>query len=229
MLKATLHRKPASSRGISVVEILIASTIAGMTIALIAGLCKPMLAAQHSEAASLAEIQVIDSTLYRLQRDVRQSDPNGIFVCSNQGNAVACNLASNLTVPTDAPALAILTAQVGGTGPTRWDATGRPSWCGFNVYWLTADGHGTNTLYFGFGSANVNVGADPSLLNADAAAAVTQAMAATDALTVAHDVLSLQSMVDITRDRVALRLVGQTSSGGSTNELSVQGDAYARN
>ena len=197
--------------------------------ALIVGLSKPMLTAQDAEQASMAEIQVMGSTLYRLQRDVRQSDPNGIFICTNVSGAISCSQASNYAELTDVPYFAVLTAQVNGTGPTRWDSTGRPSWKGFNVYWLVPDGSGTNTMFCAFGSANIPPGGGASGLNANASAAVAAAIATTDADPVAHNLQQFQSMVDVNKDRVALRLVGLTTAHGASNQMTVQGDAYARN
>jgi len=123
----------------------------------------------------------------------------------------------------------VLTAQVHGSGPTRWDPTGRPSWKGFNVYWLVPDGTGTSTMYVAFGSANIAPGGSASVLNADAASAVAAALATTGADPIAHDLLHFQSMVDVNKDRVALRLVGLTTAHGASNQMTVQGDAYARN
>lgn len=203
--------------------------IAGIVGSLVVALCRPMLSASQAEHASLQEIQTMDSTLYRMQRDARQSDPNGIFVCTGTGGTLACSPASGLAVPTNVSCLAMLTARPDGTGGAAWDSNGRPAWVGFSVYWLTADQLGTSTLMNGFGSANVAVGANPAVLNSDVIAAVNQAMTAANAETVALGIQNLQSMVDVTTDRVVLRLSGQNQTGGSTAELTVEGDAYARN
>ena len=228
-LRAILRRRPASSsRGLSVVEVLVAAAIGGTAITLIACLCRPMLVAQNAEQAATDEIRVMDSTLYRLQRDVRQSDPNGIFICTRSSGSYTCDQASSFAQVTAAPYFAILSAQAGGTGPTHWDTSGRPAWSGFVVYWLVPDSNGTNALYSGFGSATIPFGQSPSILNGDVEAAVGRAVAS-GGETVAQNVLQFQSMVDIKNDRVALRLTGATTSGNSSNTLSVQGDTYARN
>jgi hypothetical protein len=225
-----LLRKPVSkNRGQSIMEVLIVMMIGTWAIALVVGLCKPMLTAQDSEQASMEQIQVMSSTLYRLERDVRQSDPNGIFMCANVAGVITCNQASNYFQPTDVSCLAVLTAQVNGTGPTRWDSTGRPDWKGFNVYWLVPDALGTNTMFFAFSSAGVVHGLGATVLNEDAASAAADAIANTGALPVAHDILHFQSMVDVNKDRVALRLVGRTTARGASNQMTVEGDAYARN
>lgn len=230
MWRRTLHRKPDSKRrGVSLPELLIVFGIASLVGTAVVALCHPMLSASQAEHASLQEIQMMDSTLYRLQRDARQSDPNGIFVCTGSGVNLSCSQASSLTTPTDITCLAMLTARPGDTGRAAWDPNGRPAWVGFSVYWMTPDTVGTYTLMSGFGSANVPVGTNPAILNSDVIGAVNQAMTSANAETVALGIKQLQTMVDISTDRMVLRLVGQNTSNGSTAELSVEGDAYARN
>lgn len=230
MWRVTLRLKLGSSkRGVSLPELLVVFGVGTLIGSVMIALCHPMLSASHAEHVSLQEIQTMDSTLYRMQRDMRQSDPNGVFVCTGAGAALSCSLASNLTTPTDVYCLAILTARPNGTGSATWDSSGRPAWVGFSVYWLSADQLGTYTLLNGFGSANVAPGSNPAILNSGVIAAVNSAMASTSAETVALGIERLQSMVDIPTDRIDLRLVGQNQSDGAKAELSVEGDAYARN
>lgn len=223
------HKRASSNRGFSIPEVLTVSGIAGLVAVLIVVLTGPMLSASNAELASLHQIQMMDTTLYRLQREIRQSDPNGIFTCSLSSGQMSCALASNLSAPADISYLAILTARSAGTGQTTWDGSGRPAWTGFNVYWLAADGHGTNTLLYNFGPANVPAGPNPVLLNSVVAAAVAQAVAAPGATMVAEHVQRVQTMVDVTHDHVTLHLAGLATYGSATSELSTQGDVYARN
>lgn len=223
------HKRVSSNRGFSIPEVLTVSGIAGLVAVIIVVLTGPMLSASNAELGSLHQIQMMDTTLYRLQREIRQSDPNGIFTCSLSSGQMSCALASNLGVPTDVSYLAILTARSGGTGRTTWDGTGRPAWTGFNVYWLAADSQGTNTLSYNFGSANVPAGTNPAILNAVVAAAVAQAVAAPGATIVAENVQNIQTMVDVTHDHVTLHLSGLATYGSAKSELSAQGDVYARN
>jgi hypothetical protein len=230
MWRHTLRRKQASNgRGVSLPELLVVFGIASLVGSAVVALCHPMLSASQAEHASLQEIQTMDSTLYRLQRDARQTDPNGVFVCTGSGAYLSCAQASTLTTPTDVTCLAMLTARPGDTGRTSWDVNGRPAWVGFSVYWMSPDTIGTYTLMSGFGSANVPPGSNPSILNSDVIAAVNQAMTSANAETVALGIKQFQTMVDVSTDRMVLRLVGQTTNNGSTAELSVEGDAYARN
>jgi hypothetical protein len=198
-------------------------------IGLLIGMCRPILTAQTVEQTSTGEIQAVDAALYRLQRDVRQSDTNGIFVCTSVNNAITCTQASAFNSPTDAPALAILTAESGGSGPTRWDSSGHPLWTGFKVYWLAAGADGSDAMYIAFEPASVSLSAEPSVLNADAAQAVSAALATSGPDRVADDILSLQSYADVTKDHVALRITALENPSDPSSQLSVQGDAYARN
>jgi hypothetical protein len=223
------RKRDSSRRGVSLPELLVVAGIASLVGTVVVALCHPMLSASQAEHVALIEIQTMDSTLYRLQRDVRQSDPNGVFVCTGAGASLSCSQASSLTTLTDVSVLALLTARPNGTGSATWDPSGRPAWVGFSVYWMTPDTVGTNTMMNGFGSANIASGSNPTILNSDVIAAVNQAMTSADADTVALGIEQLQSMVNVSTDRMALRLVGQNQSGGSTAELSVEGDAYVRN
>jgi len=198
-------------------------------IGLIIAMCRPILSAQDAEQSATAQIQVMDESLYRIQRDVRQSDTNGVFLCSSDSDAVSCSQASTYTAATATSALAVLTAESNGDGPTRWDSTGHPLWSGFKVYWLSAESDGANTLYLAFEPASVSLDAEPTVLNSDAAQAVSAALASTDPFRVASDILTLQSFADVTKDHVGLRLTGLTQDGASSGQLTVEGDAYARN
>ena len=223
-------RKPASSnRGFSIPEVLTVSGIAGLVAVTIIVLTGPMLSASNAEIGSLHQIQMMDTTLYRLQREIRQSDPNGIFTCSVGSGQMSCALASDLSVPANVSYLAILTARSAGTGRTTWDGSGRPAWTGFNVYWLAPDSQGTNTLLYSFGSANVPAGPNPVILNSMVAAAAAQAVATPGATIVAENVRDVQTMVDVTHDHVTLHLAGLATYGSARSELSAQGDVYARN
>lgn len=225
-----MHRKPVSKqRGVSLPETLVVIGIAALVGSVMVSLCRPMLTASNAEHVSLLEIQTMDSTLYRIQRDARQTDPNGVFVCTGSGGGLSCTQASNLSVPTDTTCLAVLTARPNGTGSATWDASGRPAWVGFSVYWLSADQSGTYTLLNGFGTAAIPAGSDPAILNSGVVAAVNLAMTSPASVVVAPGIERLQTMVDITTDRIAIRLVGKNQNNGATAELTVEGDAYARN
>lgn len=224
------RRKPASEqRGVTMPEIMTVTIIAIIVTTIVASLFTSISGAAGSEQVDADLVQSANDALYRIQRDVRQSDPNGIFACTVSGGAVTCTPGSDLTTPTDVSYLAVLTALDGGNGMVQWDISGRPAWTGFNVYWLSPDGSGTNDLESGFAPAQIAPGANPAILNADVINAVSSATAATNPAIVAHSISGIQTMVEVANDRVAIRITSQSSDGPNTNSTSVQSDAYARN
>ena len=84
-------------------------------------------------------------------------------------------------------------------------------------------------MYLAYEPASVSLNAEPTVLNSDAGQAASAALASTDPFRVAGDILSFQSFADVTKDHVGLRIIGLTHDGDSTGQLTVEGDAYARN
>ena len=224
------RRKPASSaRGVTVPEIMTVAVIAVIVTTIIVSLFVSISGTAGAEQIDSDLVQSANDALYQIQRDVRQSDPNGIFACSGSGGAVTCTPGSSLTTPTDVQYLAVLTARDGGDGTVQWDNSGRPAWTGFNIYWLAPDGQGSNDLASGFAPAQIAPGANPSILNADVINAVSSASTTTSPSIIAHSILDIKTMVDVSKDRVAIRIISQSTDGGDTNSTSVESDAYARN
>jgi prepilin-type N-terminal cleavage/methylation domain-containing protein len=225
-----LLRKPFSDqRGVSMPEVMTAVMIAVIVMTVVAALFKSVVGAAGAQQVDRDLVQSADDALYRIQRDVRQSDPNGIFACTRTGSTVTCTPGSELTAPTDVQYLAILTARASGSGIMEWDASGRPAWTGFEVYWLVPDGRGANGLAQGFAAAQIGPGANPTILNADVINAVTTATSSLDPLIVAQSIKTIQTSVDVAKDRVAIRIASESSQGVDSNSTSVQSDAYARN
>jgi type II secretory pathway pseudopilin PulG len=225
-----LRRKPGSSqRGTSMPEIMTVTIIAVIVMTIVAALFKSISGAAGAEQVDTDLVQSADEALYRVQRDVRQSDPNGIFACTGASSAVVCTAASDLTAPADTAFLAVLTAHAGGNGTMQWDVSGRPAWTGFEVYWLVPDANGTNNLAYCFAPAHIAPGVNPAILNADVINAVTTASASANLEVVAHSIARIQTMVDVSKDRVAIRITSQSGQGSNENSTAVQSDAYARN
>ena len=209
-------------------EIMTVMLIAAMVMTLVASLCRPVMSSTGAVQAQTDLVQSADDALYRIQRDVRESDPNGVFVCSGSAAAIACTPASDLTAPIDAQYLAILTAVDTSSGLMSWDSTGRPAWTGFDVYWLSPEAGETNQLEYAFAPAQIQPGVNPSILNADVIDAVTLATRGA-AETLAHSIARIQTMVSLSKDHVAIRIFSQATEGASTNVTSLESDAYARN
>lgn len=225
-----MHRKPASERrGTTLPEVLVVVVLTAVILTMVATLSTPMFAASNSEEAKVDTIRSLGQAKYRIQRDIRQSDVNGIFVCTQTNGSFTCTPASNYTTPTDSPYLAILSLHAGGNGTINWDPTGRPAWTGFEVYWLAPNASGVKQLLHAFSAANIPPGTAPTILNADVVNAVSAAANASSPESVALGVSDMQTAVEVARDRVAFRLFAQSTEGQSTNETSLQADVFARN
>lgn len=210
-------------------EIMTVMVVAAIITTIIVEVFRPMVVAADAEQADTDVVQTLDASLDRIQRDIRQSDPNGIFVCSGLSADATCTAASDLTAPTGVEYLAVLTGRAGGDGTMEWDDTGRPLWTGFDVFWLADDSSGTQDLFEAFAPAQIQPGVDPVILNADVVNAVALATSTSSPQTVGRSVQSIETMVDVTHDRVALILTSASSEGQSANAAAVRGDAYARN
>ena len=226
-----MSRKPDSSqRGATLLEVLIAGTIASIVMTMSVAMFRPAVTVTNAEQTRTALVQSMDGALFRIQRDVRQSDPNGIFICSGAVPPTSCELASSLTSATHTQYLAILTARSGGYGEMSWDDSGRPAWTGFQIYWLeTNPNTGSQMLRYSFAPATIQPGTDPVILNADVVTAVASAMTSPYAETVAQSIDDIQTLVDVSRDNVAVRLSCSATDGTAADATNVQSDTYARN
>lgn len=204
--------------------------IAAMVMTMSVAIFRPAVTVSDAERVRTSLVQAMDSSLYRIQRDIRQSDPNGIFVCSGSTPPTSCTLASSLTTVTHTQYIAILTARDGGIGEMHWDSSGRPAWTGFQIYWLDANAsNATQLLRYSFAPATIQAGIDPVILNADVVTAVGSAMSSPGAETVAQNIDDMQTWVNVTRDSVAVRLGSAAADGTSADATTVQCDTYARN
>jgi hypothetical protein len=202
--------------------------IAAMVMTMSVAIFRPAVMVSDAERVRTTLVQAMDSSLYRIQRDIRQSDPNGIFVCSGSTPPTSCVLASSLTTVTHTQYIAILTARDGGIGEMNWDSSGRPAWTGFQIYWLDASNAG-QLLRYSFAPATIQPGIDPVILNADVVTAVSSALSSPSAEIVAHNIDDIQTWVNVTRDSVAVRLGSTAANGTAADATTVQCDTYARN
>jgi type II secretory pathway component PulJ len=212
------------------IEVLTAAMIAAMVMTMSVAVFRPAVTVADAERVNTTLVQSMDSALYRVQRDIRQSDPNGIFVCSGATPPTSCILASSLTSATHTQYFAILTARDGGSGEMNWDSSGRPAWTGFQIYWLDASAsNASQLLRYAFAPATIQPGIDPVILNADVVTAVGSAMSSPSADTVAQNIDDIQTWVNVTQDSVGVRLGSAAANGTAADTTTVQSDTYARN
>ncbi|HXW75864.1 MAG TPA: type II secretion system protein [Candidatus Eremiobacteraceae bacterium] len=218
-------------RAFSVVEVLTVLVIVGLILAAIAITAPLFLNAQNEVQAQTDNINSAALALYRVQRDVRQSDVNGVFNCTT-APVVLCSQTGGNAVTTQA--LAIITAD-NGTGEfqpiTTGAAAGQPDWQGFWYYWLVPDPNGqSNDLlreYENTGPINLTTASLPSV-ELLAQTWLTTALGGSPE-TVATNVESLSAAADTGDSIVQLQLVGGGTSSGNVTSLSLSGSSYVRN
>jgi prepilin-type N-terminal cleavage/methylation domain-containing protein len=131
-------------RGFTLVELLVASSTLALFFGLAVATIFPVLNYITAGQAKIDTQANAVPVLYRIQREIRQSDARAIYYRPTSGGS-AVALPSTLTSITT---FAVATAKQGANGDSCYPggafdtavATGGPNWHGFEVYTLTSDG-----------------------------------------------------------------------------------------
>ena len=231
------HRKKASPRarrGFSLAEMLAVVVIFGLISTFAALVIGPMLSAPNAEQAKVDTVDAAAQALYELQRDIRVSDPSGVFTCTmNPPPLIPPVTPPYCTSPTqvmaDTPILALLTPRTNGNGGLNWDPNnGQQAWQGFNVYWLVPNSEASNDVMYAFASVNIPNGS-PTVDFATADNAVKTAMQSTSARVIARNVSGFQTSITVATRTVGLQIFSKTTVSGKQNQTTFRGDAVARN
>lgn len=210
-------------------ETLVAMVVLGMFLTLVVALIRPLVTAPAQIQTKTSTVQTAAQVVYRLQRDLRNSDANGIFICT--ADVVTACSPPTATLA-DAARIAIATP-LDANGQLQIDTpTNAPSWTGVRVYCLTPNPSGTNDIRFAFAPIlSIAPGADgvKALAASAVANAVAQACTSTAAVTAATNVEAVQLRIDPATSAIGLRLVARTNVGDKTNETSYRSEIHARN
>jgi prepilin-type N-terminal cleavage/methylation domain-containing protein len=214
--------KTKGRRGFTIAEVLTVSVIMGFVSTFVALIVGPLFASINQQGAKVDTLQAAVRSFYRIQRDLHQSNVNGVFVCT-YATPTVCSVPSQGALA-DATVIAIISAKANGTGQLSWDGTqGQPQWTGFNVYWLARDASGVMSLNYSFNNPG---GAQASIASADAA--VNNALKATPQF-LATSVTGLQVNQNAPATRIGLKMFATSTEGKSTNETSFESDTMTRN
>ena len=214
--------KTSAPRGFTIAEVLTVMVIMGFISTFVALIVGPTFSAVSSQGAKLDTLHAAARAFYRMQRDIHQSNVNGIFVCTYPA-PTTCNPPSSAL--TNATVIAIISPKNNGTGQLTWDSTqGQPQWQGFNVYWLAPDANGVMSLQYAFNDPTS--GANPGA--SSAVAAVNNALTANPQF-LATSVTNLQVSQAVTAQRIGLKMFATATENQSTNETSFESDTFTRN
>jgi hypothetical protein len=222
-----LRRRNNRQRGYSLAELLSGMFVLALISTFVVIIMLPLMSAPNIQQAKIDTVQTGSMALYRLQRDIREGQVNGVYACSYPGPSI-CLTPSTAPTLGSVQALAILTARLNGNDYSVLSNTGWPSWQGFQVYWLVPDGsaNGTYNLMYAFHQSN---GFLPGSLASGADTAVTAALQSNSATTVARNILSLNIDQDANSKTIGASVSVQSTVDGKVNETTYQGDSFARN
>lgn len=218
-----------ATRGFTLAEMLTVLLILGVVGSLIAYIVRPIITAPNQEQAKVDTLQAGARAMYMLQRDLRQTNVNGVYVCTYPAPSTCSSAPGTLT---STPVIAILTARQNGNGQVQYDpSNGQAKWQGFNIYWLAPSAQGGTDLVYAF-EPNFSIGSgapQQGVLAGTANTVVNEALLLTKPYIAATGVTQLQTQGNATTDTVGLKLTGQTTVGGRTNETTYESDTVARN
>jgi prepilin-type N-terminal cleavage/methylation domain-containing protein len=221
------HNKSRSTRferGFTIAELLTVLVLFGLLLTTIAAVIPAVLRSPAQMQAQVDEVNAAALALYKVQRDTRQSDINGVFNCTTAPIVTCVQQTGSNPVATQAIAIA------GDNGTTQFvDPNGQTKWKGYVVYWLAPSTTGVGLdLMRGFVNIFTYQNNVPQFLASDATACVTAAISAPTPSVAAQDVRQLASSVTLADGIVALQMVAGVNRGDQT-AIKLQGNTYARN
>ena len=146
-------RSSRSRRGFTLAELLSSIAILGLLSSFVVLLVAPMANAPNKAQAKMDTLNTATQGLYRFQRDLRMADPQGVWLCTSI-TSPACSKPSAGYTTTQV--IVMVTPLQAGTSTLQYDSNplsatvGLPLWSGVNVYWLSPNNSGTNTLMQGW-------------------------------------------------------------------------------
>jgi hypothetical protein len=237
-----------ASRAFTIAESLVVIVIVAMLLTAVAGAMTPLLRAPNAVQAKYDTLVPATTGLFVLERDIRQSDANGVFACTIHPIACGTGASSDKTA-----AVAVATAVSSGDLGAQFitDTTyGTPVWQGYIVYWRSDTGGTLYRAYVGEPGMTAMIQApDRSGLQSLAQAAVTTAMGdqggtsgggaggsgssgggqVSFSAVALSGVASLSASVDIADDDVTLQIVTAGGAGDRGNTSTFDTDVFTRN
>jgi type II secretory pathway pseudopilin PulG len=223
------HNKSRSARfarAFTIAELLTVLVLFGLLLTTVAAVIPAVLRSPAQMQAQVDEVNAAALALYKVQRDARQSDINGVFNCTTAPTVSCTQVTGSIPAVTQAIAIA------GDNGTTQFvDQYGQTKWKGYVVYWLapSTSGVGLDLMRAFVGiQFQYNPNHSPQFLATDATTCVTAAVSAPSPSVAAQDVRQLASSVTLADGIVALQMAAGVNRGDKTS-VTLQGNTYARN
>lgn len=227
-MRRNKSRSARFARGFTIAELLTVLVLFGLLLTTVAAVVPTVLRSPNQMQAQVDEVNAAALALYKVQRDTRQSDVNGVFNCTTAPMVTCAQQIGSTPINTQAIAIA------GDDGSPQFvnQQTDQTKWKGYVVYWLapSASGVGLDLM-----RAFVPVPGNIPLLNgnpvfqaSDAMNCVTTAIGLASTSVDAQDVRQLLASVTPANGMVALQLVAGVNRGDQTS-ITLQGNTYARN
>jgi type II secretory pathway pseudopilin PulG len=214
------------ARGYTIAELLTVTVLFGLLLTTVAAVMPAVLKSPSQMQAQVDEVNSAALALYKVQRDARQSDVNGVFNCTTAPVVACAQQLGSKAIKTQAIAIA------GDDGQTQFvNQVGQTKWQGYVVYWLapSATGVGVDLMRSFQTIQNFPIFNNvPQFRATDADIAVTAALLLSSPSVAAPDVRQLLSSVTPANGIVALQMVAGVNRGDQTS-ITLQGNTYARN
>ena len=217
-----LLRSSGAQRGYSVAELLSVIFILALITSAVALIIGPLMRSQSQTQAKVDTVQAADMALYRIERDLRNTDSRFIYSCTTGASPVCATPAPTLAVTS---AIVLPSAYQSGTGKFQLKASGTPNWQGATVYWVDSKGY----IDFAFDPPAGYLKGN-ALNSSDAANAVKDVTTA-GGMQLARFVQQLSLAVPGVGygNRVELQLRAQSTVNGAINETTYQTHVETRN
>lgn len=213
--------RSSAQRGTTIAEVLSVVAVLGLIMSSVAFVIGPLLRSQSHTQAKVDTVQAAAMALYRLERDLRNSSVDQIFVCTT-GATPSCSVPSS--APATAQALVVSSAFAGGKGAFQLQSTGLPNWQGATVYWVDAVGN----LDVAFDGSPGTFHTGQPLTASQAQAAVTD-VTSSGGMQLARFVETLSIGVPPSGHEVTLELQARSTVNGANNETTYTTDVETRN
>ena len=228
-MRHSKSRSARLARGFTIAELLTVTVLFGLLLTTIAAVIPAVLRSPSQMQAQVDEVDAGALALYKVQRDARQGDVNGVFNCTTSPTVICTQQIGSVPMNTQAIAIA------GDNGSSQFvyqngQHAGETKWQGYVVYWLapSAAGIGMDLMRtfepYAIGFSN----GLPVFVSADATTCVALAVLQPSPSVAAPDVRQLLASVTPANGMIALQMVAGVNRGDVTG-ITLQGNTYARN